>query len=92
MKNQENPLSLPKLELIAPPSTSIEEACLNLDVAIDGCIINIKKIRKSVKFLKKHLEHPFHVEALDNITGLIDEALIPYLAELDKEFRVIATT
>ncbi len=81
-----------ELGLISPPPTSVEGACLELDKSIDACLTSIRKMRETVKFLKIHLDHPFHVEALDNIDSLIDEALIPYLAEVDKEFREIATT
>ena len=49
-------------------------------------------MRKVVKFLRTKLGHPLHKLALDNIDGLIDEALIPYLDEVDKEFREIAAT
>jgi hypothetical protein len=92
MTDKKPQLSLPKLGLISPPPTDVEGACLQLDSSIDMCLNSIKKMRKTVRFLKAHLDHPFHVEALDNIDSLIDEALIPYLAEVDQEFRVIATT
>ena len=49
-------------------------------------------MRKAVAYLRKYMDHPFHTEAFDNIDGLIDEALIPYLADVDKEFREIAPT
>lgn len=75
--------------LIAP-LTTVESGWNQLDSSIETCVRGVKEMRKSVAFLKKFLDHPFHVEALDNIDGLIDEALIPYLAEIDKEFRQIA--
>ena len=85
-------IETPDSKLIAPPVTNVEGACLKLDIAIDKAVISIKEMRKAVKFLRTKLDHPFHVEALHNIDGLIDEALIPYLAEVDKEFRIIAAT
>jgi len=92
MQEQKQQTDLPKLGLIAPPPTDVEGALLSLDSTINGCLMNIRKMREAVKCLRKHLEHPFHIEALDNIDGLIDEALMPYLAEVDKEFREIVTT
>ena len=79
-------------KLIAPPSTLVESACLDLDVGIDKCLSSIKQMRKSVEFLKKHLEHPLQVEALDNIEGLINEAMMPYLGDIHNEFKYIADT
>ena len=82
----------PKLGLIVPPPTNVEEACLRLDSAIDKAVISVKEMRKAVKFLQGVLEHPLQKEALTNIDGLLDEALIPYLDEIDHEFRYIAAT
>ncbi len=82
----------PKLGLIVPHSTPEEAACLRLDSAIDKAVVSVKEMRKAVKFLRTRLGHPLHKLALDNIDGLIDEALIPYLDEVDKEFREIAAT
>ena len=92
MQEQTSQVNVPKLGLIVPPPTDVEGACLRLDTAIDGCVLSIRGMRKAVKFLRTKLEHPFHIEAMDNIDGFIDEALIPYLAEVDKEFREIAAT
>jgi len=91
-KNPEmNPIvEAQKLGLISAPPTSLESGWTQLDDSIDKCLIGIKQMRTSVKFLQRYLDHPFHVEALENIEGLIEEALIPYLAEVDKEFREIA--
>ena len=89
-KEQPHLVEANKLGLITIPPSSIEEAQLKLDTAIDRCCTCIKQMRESIKFLSGILEHPFHVEALDNMNGIIDEALIPYLAEMDKEFREIA--
>jgi len=80
------------LSLIVPPPTKVEDACLKLDSALDRAVNSVKEIRAAVKYLRTMLDHPFHVEALANIDGLLDEALIPYLAEVDKEFRNIAAT
>ena len=85
-------MTTPELGHIVPPSTDVEEACLRLDSALDKVVIGIKEIRKAVKFLRTKLEHPLHKVALNNIDGLIDEALIPYLGEVDQEFRQIAAT
>jgi hypothetical protein len=63
-----------------------------MDSAIDKAVISVIEMRKTVKFLRTKLEHPLHKLALDNIDGLIDEALIPYLDEVDQEFRQIAVT
>lgn len=81
-----------KLGLITAAPTSLEIGWDKLDTSIGNCLKNIKQMRSSVTYLKKYMDHPFHIEAFDNIEGLIDEALIPYLAEVDKEFRNIAPT
>lgn len=81
-----------RLGLITAPPTSLEIGWDKLDNSINNCVKNIKQMRMSVRFLKKHMDHPFHIEAFNNIESLIDEALIPYLADVDKEFRNIAPT
>lgn len=78
------------LNLIEPASTPIEAACLELDVSIDKCLFSLKQMRASLLYLKEHLEHPLQLEALNNIESLIDEAMIPYLAEICGEFNYIA--
>jgi len=78
-----------ELKLITDPPSVVEEACLKLDTAIDKCLSSIRDMKRNVSILKKIMDHPFHTEALDNITGLLDEALIPYLDDIDKEFRNI---
>ena len=79
-------------ELIAPSSTPTEAACLDLDVGIDKCLSGIQQMLVSVEYLKVHLEHPLQVEALSNIEGLINEAMIPYLGDIHNEFKYIADT
>jgi hypothetical protein len=81
-----------KLGLITAPPTSLESGWRQLDDSIDKCLKSLKQMRGSAKFLRKYMDHPFHVEALDNIDSLIDEALIPYLAEVDREFRNVVPT
>lgn len=78
-----------QLELITVEAVVAEAACLNLDMSIDKCLSGVKQMKKAIEELKSLLEHPFQVEALNNIDGIIDEALIPYLEEVDKEFRNI---
>ena len=92
MTTNKTQIETPKLGLIVPSPTDVEEACLRLDSAIDKAVVSVKEMRKVVKFLRTKLGHPLHKLALDNIDGLIDEALIPYLDEVDKEFREIAAT
>ena len=65
-KTSQQQIEPPKLGLIVPPPTDVEEACLRLDTALDKVIVGIKEMRKAVKFLRTKLEHPFHMEALDN--------------------------
>jgi len=81
-----------QLGLITAPPTSLEMGWDKLDKSISDCLKSIKQMRLSVRYLKKYMDHPFHIEAFNNIEGLIDEALIPYLAEVDQEFRNIAPT
>jgi hypothetical protein len=68
----------------------MEAACLDLDSSIDTCLAGITQMRKSVEFIKKHLENPVQLEALSNIEGLINEAMIPYLSDINDEFKYIA--
>jgi hypothetical protein len=77
-------------KLIVPASTPVEAACLDLDAAIDTCLAGIQQMQYAVKFLKEHLENPIQLEALNNIEGLIDEAMLPYLSDIDDEFKYIA--
>lgn len=79
-----------ELQLITSADSEAAATCLKLDTCIDKCLSSIKGMKEAVTFLKTVMDHPFHVEALQNIDGLIDEALIPYLDEIDKEFRNIA--
>lgn len=78
------------LNLIEPPSTPVEAACLDLDVSIDKCLASLKQMRASLLYLKERFEHPLQVEALNNIEGLLNEAMIPYLSEIHDEFKYIA--
>lgn len=90
-KQEMDPLAeAQKLGLITAPPTSLEKGWTQLDDAINKCLLSIKQMQKATTYLKKYLDHPFHVESIENIDGLIDEALIPYLAEVDQEFRTIA--
>jgi hypothetical protein len=77
------------LQLITAPPTEEEAMMLNLDASIDKCLSSIKEMKKGIDALDNRLEHPFHKEALANMNALIDEALVPYLDQLDKEFKVI---
>ena len=79
-------------ELIVPPYTLVESACIDLDVGIDKCLASIQQMLTSVEYLKIHLEHPLQVEALNNIEGLINEAMMPYLGDIHNEFKYIADT
>ncbi len=81
-----------ELGLITAPPTTLEHGWAQLDESIGLCVKSVKQMRKAVTFLRKYMDHPFHIEAFDNIDGLIDEALIPYLADIDKEFQEIAPT
>ena len=83
-------VSTPEPNLIVPAATPVEAACLDLDAAIDTCLAGIKQMAAAVEFLKPHLEHPIQQEALNNIEGLINEAMIPYLSDIDTEFKYIA--
>jgi len=83
-------ISPPEPKLIVPASTPVEAACLDLDSAIDTCLAGITQMRKSLEFLKLHLEHPLQLEALNNIEGVIDEAMLPYLSDINDEFKYIA--
>lgn len=76
-----------ELGYIRPPPPDEQAACLRLDTAIDKCLSAIKEMKDTVEFLSKALEHPFQLEALGNINDLLDEAMVPYLDQIDKEFK-----
>ena len=75
--------------ITAAPS-SFETSLLNLDSSIHVTLSGIKQMENSVKNLQSMELHPTYAQVVREIDGLIQEALIPYLDQVDQEFRKIA--